>query len=66
MDNDSSQPGSGKDEVGSGARQLAGALAPVRLDSATLFAAGREVAIAHAGDIYRLRLTRQNRLILTK
>lgn len=37
-----------------------------RLDTATLFAAGREVVIAHGEELYRLRLTRQNRLILTK
>jgi hemin uptake protein HemP len=38
----------------------------LRLDAAALFASGREVVIAHAGEFYRLRLTRQNRLILTK
>jgi hemin uptake protein HemP len=42
------------------------ASAPLCLDAAALFAAGREVRIAHAGEIYRLRLTRQNKLILTK
>ena len=36
------------------------------LDSGVLFAGCSEVAIAHAGEIYRLRLTRQNKLILTK
>ena len=36
------------------------------LDSGVLFAGGSEVAIAHAGETYRLRLTRQNKLILTK
>lgn len=37
-----------------------------RIDSQTLFAAGREVVIAHGGALYRLQLTRQNKLILTK
>jgi hemin uptake protein HemP len=37
-----------------------------RLDAADLFAAGREVIILHAGEQYRLRLTRQDKLILTK
>ncbi len=36
------------------------------LDSRALFAAGSEVVIAHGDERYRLRLTRQNRLILTK
>lgn len=37
-----------------------------RLDSRDLFAATREITIGHAGDVYRLRLTAQNKLILTK
>ncbi|RTL52864.1 MAG: hemin uptake protein HemP [Bradyrhizobiaceae bacterium] len=37
-----------------------------RIDSKELFSAGREVTIAHGEDIYRLRLTSQNKLILTK
>lgn len=37
-----------------------------RLDTGVLFAGGSEVVIAHGGEIYRLRLTRQNKLILTK
>jgi hemin uptake protein HemP len=37
-----------------------------RLHSAELFGTGREVVIEHAGEEYRLRLTRQGKLILTK
>lgn len=37
-----------------------------RIDSKDLFAASREIMIAHGDDIYRLRLTSQNKLILTK
>lgn len=37
-----------------------------RMDSRELFVATREIMIAHGGDIYRLRLTAQNKLILTK
>jgi len=37
-----------------------------RLDSRELFAAEREIIIAHGEDNYRLRLTSQNKLILTK
>lgn len=36
------------------------------LHSTQLFAQGREIRIEHAGEQYRLRLTRNNRLILTK
>jgi hemin uptake protein HemP len=37
-----------------------------RLDSRELFASEREIIIAHGEDNYRLRLTSQNKLILTK
>jgi len=36
------------------------------LDSRSLFAGSSEVVITHGAEIYRLRLTRQNKLILTK
>ena len=36
------------------------------LHSRNLFAMGREIRILHEGEEYRLRLTRNNRLILTK
>jgi hemin uptake protein HemP len=37
-----------------------------RVDSRELFVATREIMIAHGEDVYRLRLTAQNKLILTK
>jgi hemin uptake protein HemP len=37
-----------------------------RVDSRDLFVATREIMIAHGEDVYRLRLTAQNKLILTK
>ena len=37
-----------------------------RLDSRDLFAASREINISHGAETYRLRLTAQNKLILTK
>jgi hemin uptake protein HemP len=37
-----------------------------RIDSRELFVGTREITIAHGRDIYRLRLTAQNKLILTK
>lgn len=35
-------------------------------ESSELFKAGKEILIHHAGELYRLRVTRQNKLILTK
>jgi hemin uptake protein HemP len=46
-----------------GCRTPAGKL---ELCSAALFAAQREVVIRHGAEQYRLRLTRLNKLILTK
>lgn len=40
--------------------------APPRLHASAQFRHGNEVLIEHGGETYRLRLTRQNRLILTK
>jgi hemin uptake protein HemP len=37
-----------------------------RLDSRELFVGTREITILHGGDAYHLRLTGQNKLILTK
>jgi hemin uptake protein HemP len=37
-----------------------------RLDSRDLFVGTRELTIAHGEETYRLRLTAQNKLILTK
>ena len=41
-------------------------VAGTRIDSRELFADQRELLITHGDDIYRLRLTFQNKLILTK
>jgi hemin uptake protein HemP len=37
-----------------------------QIDSRDLFVNTREITIAHGADVYRLRLTAQNKLILTK
>ena len=37
-----------------------------RIDSRDLFVNTREITIAHGKEVYRLRLTAQNKLILTK
>jgi hemin uptake protein HemP len=61
--------------IGDNARTPAGAAASAarslvvkgnRIDSRELFATEREIIIAHGEDTYRLRLTSQNKLILTK
>ena len=41
-------------------------LADNRINSRDLFSATREILIAHGDETYRLRLTAQNKLILTK
>ena len=40
--------------------------APVTLDAATLFGGQTEVRLLHRGQEYRLRVTKQGKLILTK
>ncbi len=42
------------------------AVANNRVDSRDLFQGRREITIAHGEETYRLRLTGQNKLILTK
>ena len=42
------------------------AIAGNRLDSRDLFVGTKEITIGHEGEVYRLRLTSLNRLILTK
>ncbi len=37
-----------------------------KIESVELFLDTREIIISHGGDAYRLRLTSQNKLILTK
>lgn len=39
---------------------------PLPLSSGMLFAGGSEVVVTHGTETYRLRLMRQNKLILTK
>ncbi len=42
------------------------ALRPRSVSSRQLLAGARELCIEHCGELYRLRVTRQNKLILTK
>jgi hemin uptake protein HemP len=44
----------------------AGERAPSRFDSRALLCGQREILIEHAGEVYRLRHTRNDKLILTK
>lgn len=57
-------PGSGTGRNSDSRRHVA--VVEHRIDSRDLFVATREVTIAHGDDVYRLRLTAQNKLILTK
>ena len=41
-------------------------ISPRSIDSAALFAGSNELIIVHNGTPYRLRITRQDKLILTK
>ena len=41
-------------------------ISPRSIDSAALFAGSNELIIVHRGSPYRLRITRQDKLILTK
>jgi hemin uptake protein HemP len=43
-----------------------GATPIAEVTSDQLFGAGRELLIRHVGDVYRLRITRTGKLILTK
>ncbi len=49
-----------------GANAAAAASGTFRIDSQQLFQGQREICIEHAGQAYRLRITRQGKLILTK
>lgn len=41
-------------------------ISPVVLDTEKLFGSAREINLSHRGEIYRLRITAQQKLILTK
>ena len=60
---DMQQDGQGQVGRSAAVRRLAGA--PV-IDSAQLFADRKEVQIRHAGEVYRLRVTKNGKLILNK
>lgn len=47
-------------------RQEERVASPVRMTSTELFGAAREIVIEHAGSEYRLRVTSNDKLILTK
>jgi len=62
-DNDSNQKSSATSPPAL-SRQIA--ISENQIDSRELFTGTREIIIAHGEDTYRLRLTAQNKLILTK
>jgi hemin uptake protein HemP len=64
-DKSEANPESGSTQsTSSGSRMIS--VAGHKIDSRDLFIGTREVIIHHGGEVYRLRLTSQNKLILTK
>ena len=57
---------SSRDGASGSVRPRTIALSDNRIDSRDLFIGVREIIIEHGGEVYRLRLTAQNKLILTK
>lgn len=69
MTSEAPVPGpTGPGDTGAGNTARAQPARPARrlIDSAELLQHGTELQIAHDGAVYTLRLTRQNKLILTK
>jgi hemin uptake protein HemP len=68
--NDGNEPNRGGNTSGHAGKTSASSrvitLTDERIDSRDLFIAGRQITIAHGGEVYSLRLTAQNKLILTK
>jgi hemin uptake protein HemP len=62
------EPTAGQTASGKGAAEFSRSVVMHgnRLDSRDIFQAAREILIAHGEETYRLRLTAQNKLILTK
>jgi hemin uptake protein HemP len=58
----SSQPPSASKSAGLMPKQQT----PAVIDTTEMFAGGTEVRVLHRGQEYRLRITRQGKLILTK
>jgi hemin uptake protein HemP len=52
--------------AGTESRAAAGTIPPRRIDSIALFRDDREIIIVHRGREYRLRITRADKLLLTK
>lgn len=52
--------------IGPAAASVGGAPHVRRMESTALFEHGREVVIVHHGQEYRLRITKSDKLILTK
>jgi len=64
-DKDTAKPSAGERHPGA-MEQRTIKIIEGRIDSRDLFVGTREIIIGHGDDRYRLRLTAQNKLILTK
>ena len=65
-DHDNANASPSRPTPGSSMAQRTLTIADNQLDSRDLFASAREIVISHGAERYRLRLTSQNKLILTK
>ena len=65
-DDDDPSRNSGKSSQSSAGFERYVSITNDRLDSRDLFVGTREITIRHGNDAYHLRLTAQNKLILTK
>jgi hemin uptake protein HemP len=63
---DDTGPHSAQGDTSDSGRPAPGSGTPVTLDASALFGGGEEVRLLHRGQEYRLRITRQGKLILTK
>ena len=66
MSADSRRPADTSEQVRTTLIERSVPLTDNRINSRDLFAATREILISHGDETYRLRLTAQNKLILTK
>jgi hemin uptake protein HemP len=55
-----------QDEANAGAGRVASSENLPEYDTSTLFAGRREIVIHHAGAAYRMKITKQGKLILNK
>ena len=63
---DERPPEAGEEGINPGSRSRSISIVSDRIDSRDLFVKTRQIIIGHGDELYRLHLTSQNKLILTK